>query len=133
MSSYSRFATTYYSHTTTKIYSEINTVAVTVHSSAETQTTLLTTALVLVTIIVLTVILIVTTVLALFFRKSAEGKIKFDSSYSTFCRETTKKLQPQSHHDHNDHYDHIQLSPLTGQAEVLSKAETENINSGSQN
>ena len=49
-----------------------------------------------------------------------------------FAEKQLKKLQPQSHHDHNDHYDQIQLSPLTGQAEVISRAETENINNSSQ-
>ena len=114
------------SHVTTKI----STVAV--HTSAETQPILLTTGLVLSTIIVLTVILIVTITLALLFRKSAQQKIEFDNSYSTVCRGTTKKLQPQSHHNSNDLYDQIQLSPLTGQTEVISRAETENINSDSQ-
>ena len=51
-----------------------------VYSSAETQHILLTTGLVLGTIIMLTVILIVTIVLALFFRKSAQQKMEFDSS-----------------------------------------------------
>ena len=77
------------------------------------------------TLVVLTAI--VTIALALFFRKS-KCKLEFDNSYSTLCRGNSQQLQPQLLQAPIDLYDQIQLSPSTGQAEVISKAEIENTN-----
>ena len=67
--------------------------------------------------------------LALYLRKSTRHKQDYDLSYSTLCRGDTQQIQPQSLNAPTDLYDQIQLSPSTGQAEVISKNEAENTNS----
>ena len=81
-------------------------------------------------LIVLTAILAITLVL-LYLRKSTKRKAKsdYDNSYSTLCRGDTQQLQSHSQQVPSDLYDQIHLSPSTGQAEVISNAEIENINS----
>ena len=74
------------------------------------------------------VVTVVVIALAHFLRKSSQQKTECDNLYSTLHREATQQLQPQLLHIHNDLYDHIQLSPSTGQAEFISKTETDNIN-----
>ena len=71
--------------------------------------------------------------LALYLRKSSQQKTvsEYDNSYSVIHREGNQKLQLQSLHTSNDLYDHIQLSPSTGQAEFISKTETDNTNNPS--
>ena len=69
--------------------------------------------------------------LALYLRRSSQQKTECDNSYSTLHREATQQLPPQSLHTPNDLYDHIQLSPSTGQAEFISKTETDNTNNPS--
>ena len=64
-------------------------------------------------------------------RKSSQGKTECDSSYSTLHREGAQQLQPKPLHTLNDLYDRIQLSPSTGQAEFISKTETDNTNNPS--
>ena len=76
-----------------------------------------------------TIVVIIT--LALYLRKSLQQKTECDNSYSVLRREATQQLQPQSLHTPNDLYDHIQLSPSTGQAEFISKTESDNINNPS--
>ena len=74
---------------------------------------------------------IATIALVLFVRKLSQQKTECDNSYSTLSRGPTQQLQPQSLHTPNDLYDHIQLSPSTGQAEFISKTETDNTNNPS--
>ena len=81
------------------------------------------------TLIVLTTI--ATIALVLFVKKVSQQKTECDNSYSTLSRGPTQQLQPQSLHTPNDLYDHIQLSPSTGQAEFISKTETDNANNPS--
>ena len=80
---------------------------------------------------ILVAIIVAVISLALFMRKSTQQKTECDSSYSTLHRENTQQLQPQSLHLPNDLYDRIELSPSTGQAEVISKTETDNTNNPS--
>ena len=71
------------------------------------------------------------TVVLLYFKKSTQPKPKsdYDSlSYSTLCRGDTQQQQTHTLQVPIDLYDQIQLSPSTGQAEPISKAEIENIN-----
>ncbi len=78
-------------------------------------------------LIVLTslIIVVVVTLVLFYIRKSSQPKPKSDyDPYSTLCRGETQQPQPHSQHDL---YDQIQLSPSTGQAEIASKAEIENI------
>ena len=81
-------------------------------------------------LIVLTAIVVITLVL-LYLRKSTKptAKSDYDNSYSTLCRGDTQQLQSHSQQTPTDLYDQIYLSPSTGQAEVISNAEIENINS----
>ena len=81
------------------------------------------------TLIVLTTI--ATIALVILVRKFSQQKTECDNSYSTLSRGPTRQLQPQSLHTPNDLYDHIQLSPSTGQAEFISKTETDNTNNPS--
>ena len=82
--------------------------------------------------IVLTAVVVITLVL-LYLQKFSKSKLKsaadYDDSYSTLCRRDTQQLQPCSQQAPTGLYDRIQLSPSTGQAEVISNAEIENINS----
>ena len=80
---------------------------------------------------VLVAIIIAVIALALFVSKSSQRKTECDSSYSTLHRQGIQQLQSQSLHTPNDLYDHIQLSPSTGQAEFISKTETDNTNNPS--
>ena len=80
-------------------------------------------------VIVLTTIVAIILVL-LYVRKSTQPKPKsdYDGPYSTLCRADTQQPQPQSLQAPTDLYAQIQLSPSTGQAEVISKNEAENTN-----
>ena len=80
------------------------------------------------TIILLSLTLLLTLTIVIFQRKTVRKQINSDSPYSTLCRQ---KLQSQSLHTPNDLYDHIKLSPSTGQAEFISKTETDNPNNPS--
>ena len=75
---------------------------------------------------------VVVTLVILYSRKSSQPKPKpdYDDSYSTLCRGDKQQLQPHSQQSplDTDVYDHIQLSPSTGQSEVVSTTEIENIN-----
>ena len=75
--------------------------------------------------ILLSLTLLLTIAIVILQRKAAHKQANSDSSYSTPCRQ---QLHPQSLHTPNDLYDHIQLSPLTGQTEFISKTETDNTN-----
>ena len=81
-------------------------------------------------LIVFTIIIVITLVL-LYIRKSTQPtpKSDYDGQYSTLCRGDTQQLQPQLLQAPTDLYDQIQLSPSTGQTEVISKSEAENTNS----
>ena len=81
-------------------------------------------------LIVLAAIVVVVTLVLLYLRKSSHPKAKsdYDNSYSTLRRGDTQQPQPHSQQPPTDLYDQIQLSPSTGQAEIVSKAETENTN-----
>ena len=81
-------------------------------------------------IFIILVAIVIVIVLTLYFRKASQ-KTEHDNSYSILHREATQQLQPQSLHPTNDLYDHIQLSPSTGQAEFISKTESDNTNSPS--
>ena len=59
-------------------------------------------------------------------RKSTQSKQNDDHSYSTLSRVAPQ--QTESLNAPTNLYDQIQLSPSTGQAEIISKAEIENIN-----
>ena len=74
---------------------------------------------------------IATIALALFLKKSSQRKSECENSYSTLSRGPTQPLQPQSLNLASDLYNRIQLSPSTGQAEFISKTETDNINNPS--
>ena len=81
-------------------------------------------------ILIVLVAIIIGIALALYFRRGSQ-KTEYDSLYSVLQREATQQLQSQSVHLANDLYDHIQLSPSTGQAEFISKTETDNKNNPS--
>ena len=81
-------------------------------------------------LILLVLTALVAVALVLFFRKSTQRKLDYDS-YSTLCRESILKIQPQSLQASTELYDQIQLSPSTGQPEVISKSEIANTNSPS--
>ena len=55
-----------------------------------------------------------------------------EGSYLTICRGDAQQLQPELLHTPVDFYDEIQLSPLTGQAELISNTESQSINCNSQ-
>ena len=82
--------------------------------------------------IVLLVIVVIVTLVLLYLRKSIQPKSKscYNDSYSTLHRRETQQLQPHSQQPplDTDLYDQIQLSPSTGQSEMVSTTETENIN-----
>ena len=82
--------------------------------------------------IVLLVIIVVVTLVLLYLRKSIQPKSKsgYDDSYSTLRRGDNQQLQPHSQQPpiDTDLYDQIQLSPSTGQSEMVSTTEIENIN-----
>ena len=80
--------------------------------------------IILVILIVLTSIAVIALILHL--RKSIQHKQDDDHSYSTLSRENTQRTE--SLNVSTNLYDQIQLSPSTGQAEIISKAEIENIN-----
>ena len=87
--------------------------------------------------IIIAIATLLTTVLVLiaaviFARKSTKQKRDHDSSYSVLRRGTTRKLQPLVDNNIRDMYDQIKLSPLTGQAEFVSNAETGNTSSNIQ-
>ena len=75
----------------------------------------------------MTLLCLTAIVVVVFLRKSAQGNAKYDSPYSTLCRESTQ-TQSQTLDTSNDLYDQIQLSPSTGQAEFISRNETANTN-----
>jgi hypothetical protein len=83
-------------------------------------------------ILLTAIVVVVVTLVLLYLRKASQTKPKaddhYDDSYSTLCRGETQQLQPHSQQPPTDLYDQIQLSPSTGQAEKVSKAEIENIN-----
>ena len=80
--------------------------------------------------IIIAILIVLTSIagiaLILHLRKSSKHKQDDDHSYSTLSRETTQ--QTESLNAPTNLYDQIQLSPSTGQAEIISKAENENIN-----
>ena len=82
--------------------------------------------------IVLLVIVVIVTLVLLYLQKSSQPKSKscYNDSYSTLCRGETQQLQPHSQQPplDTDLYDQIQLSPSTGQSEMVSTTEIENIN-----
>ena len=81
-------------------------------------------------LIVLTTI--ATIALVLFVRRFSQQITECENSYSTLQRGGTQQLQQQSLHTPvDDLYDHIQLSPSTGQAEFISRTETDNTNNHS--
>ena len=76
-----------------------------------------------------TLIIIVIVLIWNYKRRSAKQKLYTDSSYSTLSRGTGQQIQPQSvEHENIELYDQIHLSPSTGQTELISKSESENIN-----
>ena len=80
-----------------------------------------------VAILIVLLAVIVTAFVFLYLRKF-KAKSDCDDSYSTLCRGETQQLQPHSAQQRpTDLYDQIQLSPSTGQSEVISKAEDINI------
>ena len=79
------------------------------------------TAIIVVILIILISIAIIA--LVLYLRKSTGHKQDDDHSYSILNRDITQQTQPSA-----GLYDQIQLSPFTGQAEIVSKVEIENIN-----
>ena len=82
--------------------------------------------------VVLLVIVVIVTLVLLYLRKSIQPKSKsgYNDSYSTLCRGDNQQLKPHSQQSplDTDLYDQIQLSPSTGQSEMVSTTETENIN-----
>ena len=82
--------------------------------------------IILAILIVLTSVTVAVIALILHLRKSTQHKQDDDHSYSALSRETTQ--QTESLNTPTNLYDQIQLSPSTGQAETISKAEIENIN-----
>ena len=80
---------------------------------------------------VLVAIIVVVIALAFFVRKSSQRKTECDNSYYTLRRGPTQTQQLESLCPPSDLYDHIQLSPSTGQAEFISKTETDNTNNPS--
>ena len=81
------------------------------------------------TLIGLTTIAVIT--LVLFVRKSSQRKSECDNSYSILSRGPTQQLQSQLLDPASVLYDRIELSPSTGQAEFISKTETDNKNNPS--
>ena len=79
--------------------------------------------------IVLLVIVVMVTLVLLYLRKS-KSKSCYNDSYATLRRGETQQLQPHSQRSpiDTDLYDQIQLSPSTGQSEMVSTTEIENIN-----
>ena len=75
-------------------------------------------------------LVVAVTLVLLYLRMSSHPKAKSDcdNSYSTLCRGDTQQPQPHSLQPPTDLYDQIQLSPSTGQAEIVSKAEIGNTN-----
>ena len=84
----------------------------------------------MVTGIIIAILIVLTSIagiaLILHLRKSTKHKQNDDHSYSTLSRENTQRTE--SLNGLTNLYDQIQLSPSTGQAEIISKAENENIN-----
>ena len=82
-------------------------------------------------ILIVLITIVVLTLVFLYIRKSTQSKPKsdYDDQYSTLCRGDTQQLEPQSLQAPTDLYNQIQLSPSTGQTEVISKNEPENTNS----
>ena len=81
--------------------------------------------------IILAILIVLTSIavigLILHLRKSIQNKKQNDDhSYSTLSRENTQRTE--SLNAPTNLYDQIQLSPSTGQAEIISKAEIKNIN-----
>ena len=76
-------------------------------------------------------LVVAVTLVLLYLRKSSHPKAKsdYDNSYS-LCRVDTQQpcAHPHSRQPPTDLYDQIQLSPSTGQAEIVSKAKIENTN-----
>ena len=64
-------------------------------------------------------------------RRSAKQNHYTDSSYSTLRRGFGQQIQPWSVQDSAQLYDQIQLSPSTGQTEIIPKSESTNINNSS--
>ena len=84
-------------------------------------------------ILVVMIITIVAVALKLHSRKSTKEMLSSDSSYSILRRGTAQQLKPQILTTPDDFYDKIQLSPSTGQAELISTTESESVHSTSQN
>ena len=78
------------------------------------------------------VLLVIVVVVLLYLRKSSQPKSKpdYNDSYSTLRRGDNQQLQPHPQQPplDTDLYDQIQLSPSTGQSEMVSTTEIENIN-----
>ena len=84
-----------------------------------------------ISVAILIVLLVVAVpVFAFLYLRKDKAKSDYDDSYSTLCRGETQQLQPhsQQHPLDTDLYDQIQLSPSTGQSEMVSTTEIENIN-----
>ena len=79
------------------------------------------------TVVIMTLVLVVTLLLLLFlYRKKSrilKTDVELDDTYSTLDRGTKQQLQPQSLDASTGLYDQIQLSPSTGQSELISKTE----------
>ena len=97
------------------------------YDNVETTSEVVTVAIVLGIIIPILLVLasIVVITLVLHLRKSTGFKQDDDHSYSTLNRENPQQAQPQS--SNVGLYDQIQLSPFTGQTEVIPNAEIERI------
>ena len=80
--------------------------------------------------IALLVIVVVVTLVLFYLRKSSQPKPKsnYDDSYSTLRRGDNQQQQPHSQQPPTNLYNQIQLSPFTGQSEIVSTTEIENIN-----
>ena len=63
-------------------------------------------------------------------RKCSQQTLQYDDNnlYAKLYRERNQQNPPQTLHTSNDLYDQLHLSPSTGQAEFISKTETDNKN-----
>ena len=87
--------------------------------------------MVIATVIVLTSLVAIT--VGLILRKRSQKNIQHDDNnlYAKLYREKNQQNPPQTLHTPNDLYDQLHLSPSTGQAEFISKTETDNKNNSS--
>ena len=82
---------------------------------------------VITTVFAVTIVVVVILVLLLFLYRKRNRKlnstVELDATYSTLDRGTKQQMQPQFLDASTGLYDQIQLSPSTGQSEVISKTE----------